>query len=713
MHSLSEIRKYTQAAFIGAASLLLSLQACSSPKSEAPAAVDQARLLNASSEPDNWLAGGGGFDEQHYSALDQINAQNVARLGLAWSFEVDTNRGQEATPLVIDGVMYTSTAWSKVYAIDARTGKQLWQFDPQVPGDAAYSTCCDVVNRGVAVWRGKVFVGTIDGRLIAIDARTGDQLWTVQTFDRSHPYAITGAPRVFKDKVIIGNGGAEFGVRGYVTAYDTQTGAQLWRFYTVPGDPSKGPDGAASDSVMPMATRTWAGKWYTMGGGGTAWDSIVYDPEFDQVYIGVGNGAPWNRQVRSDGKGDNLFLSSIVAVDADTGKYKWHYQQIPGESWDFTATQPMMLATLSIGGKPRRVLMQAPKNGFFYVLDRKTGKLLSAKAFVPQTWADHIDLATGRPVMSENAYYQNGAKVMSPASVGGHNWQPMSYSPRTGLVYIPTVRWSMRYDQDPAFKFRPGAELNQGAAISLDPAAPWGTGALIAWDPLRQREVWRVPQPEMINGGTIATAGDLVFAGDAHGTFSAFGARDGKRLWSFKQPSGILAAPASYSIDGVQYIAVLVGKGGGAMGLPDVNRPRIPRLNGRMLVFKLGGKAVLPRVDLDLPPANPPGQTFSPATVALGGRLYGDKCARCHEGVAAPDLRRSNALSDAETWKAVVYDGVLTDTGMIGFSKLMSQAQVEAIRAYVGDLALELQKEAKTAPGKGATAKDMARAKPQ
>lgn len=312
------------------------------------------------------------------------------------------------------------------------------------------------------------------------------------------------------------------------------------------------------------------------GGGGTAWDSIVYDPEFDQVYIGVGNGAPWNRQVRSDGKGDNLFLSSIVAVDADTGKYKWHYQQIPGESWDFTATQPMMLATLSIGGKPRRVLMQAPKNGFFYVLDRKTGKLLSAKAFVPQTWADHIDLATGRPVMSENAYYQNGAKVMSPASVGGHNWQPMSYSPRTGLVYIPTVRWSMRYDQDPAFKFRPGAELNQGAAISLDPAAPWGTGALIAWDPLRQREVWRVPQPEMINGGTIATAGDLVFAGDAHGTFSAFGARDGKRLWSFKQPSGILAAPASYSIDGVQYIAVLVGKGGGAMGLPDVNRPRIP-----------------------------------------------------------------------------------------------------------------------------------------
>ncbi|MGQ3176475.1 MAG: hypothetical protein ACT6SC_02615 [Blastomonas fulva] len=337
--------------------------------------------------------------------------------------------------------------------------------------------------------------------------------------------------------------------------------------------------------------------------------------------------------------------------------------------------------------------MQAPKNGFFYVLDRKTGKLLSAKAFVPQTWADHIDLATGRPVMSENAYYQNGAKVMSPASVGGHNWQPMSYSPRTGLVYIPTVRWSMRYDQDPAFKFRPGAELNQGAAISLDPAAPWGTGALIAWDPLRQREVWRVPQPEMINGGTIATAGDLVFAGDAHGTFSAFGARDGKRLWSFKQPSGILAAPASYSIDGVQYIAVLVGKGGGAMGLPDVNRPRIPRLNGRMLVFKLGGKAKLPDMPAaDELPLDPPALTAAADVVQGGATQYGRYCTVCHgdaaiqasgRGGIIPDLRYSGTLASAENWQTIVHGGALKDNGMVSFASVMTKPQIDSIRHYV------------------------------
>lgn len=694
MRLLRDFRKYVQAAVLSAAPLALFVQACAPATPDGPAAVDQARLLAAGKEPANWMTHGGTFDEKRYSALDQINASNAAQLGLAWSFEFDTNRGQEATPIVVDGVIYTSTAWSKVFAIDGRTGKEIWRFDPEVPGDHAVYACCDVVNRGVAVWKGKVFVGTIDGRLIAIDAKTGEQVWSVETTDSSQPYTITGAPRIFKDKIIIGNGGAELGVRGYVTAYDTETGKLVWRFYTVPGDPAKGPDGAASDAILAEAVKTWAGKWYTYGGGGTAWDSIVYDPEFDQVYIGVGNGSPWNRKVRSDGKGDNLFLSSIVAVDADTGKYKWHYQASPGDSWDYTNTQQMILATLPIGGNPRKVLMQAPKNGFFYILDRETGKLLSAKPFAKQSWVERVDMTTGRPVMSANAYYEDGVKMIQPSSVGGHNWQPMSYSPRTGFVYIPVVQWSLKYDKDPAFKHRPG-RMNIGARVMLNDEQPAGSGALIAWDPLREREVWRVPQPEMINGGTLATAGDLVFAGNAHGEFSAFRAGDGAKLWTFRQPIGIMAGPVSYSIDGVQYIAVLAGKGGGAMGMPDVNRPRFPQPNGRLLVFKLGGNATLPKVDMTPLPPNPPKERFTSERATAGAILYGENCAACHEGVAAPDLRRAGALADAEIWKSVVIDGALTASGMVSFSRWITPQEAESIRAYVAEEARKLEKDAK------------------
>jgi quinohemoprotein ethanol dehydrogenase len=680
-------------AWIGSIALALLAAGCG-PRQHGPADVDKARLVDAAKDPANWMAHGGGYDEQNYSALDQINHQTVGKLGLAWSFEFDTNRGQEATPLVVDGVLYTSTAWSKVYAIDGRTGKQLWQFDPQVPGARAIASCCDVVNRGVAVWKGRVYVGTIDGRLIAIDARTGKQAWSVMTVDQSRPYAITGAPRVFNDKVIIGNAGAELGVRGYVTAYDTATGKLAWRFYTVPGDPAKGGDGAASDEALAkIAGKTWFGNWYKYGGGGTAWDSIVYDPEYNQIYIGVGNGSPWSRVVRSDGKGDNLFLASIVAVDADTGRYKWHYQASPGDSWDYTSTQPMMLATLPIAGKPTKVLMQAPKNGFFYILDRATGKLLSAKAFARQTWVDHIDMATGRPVMADNVYYDKGPKVIMPSTIGAHNWQPMAYSPRTGLVYIPTLQWSLTYNQDPTYKFNPAVgPLNIGSSVAGNPAEPLGTAALIAWDPVNQREVWRVPQAEMINGGTVATAGDLVFAGTAYGDFNAYDAKTGKIVWSFKQPVGIMAGPASYSIDGVQYIAVVTGRGGGAMGMPDFHRPRILQPNGRLLVFKLDGKSVLPRQDLTMPPPNPPAETFAAAQVAAGGKLFGENCARCHAGLAAPDLTRSAMLPSAVAWKSVVIDGALVNKGMVSFRQTLKPEEAEAIRAYVGSNAQALAK---------------------
>ncbi|HEX9806895.1 MAG TPA: PQQ-binding-like beta-propeller repeat protein, partial [Alteraurantiacibacter sp.] len=345
----------------------------------AAADVDEARLSAAAADGDNWMNYGRDWDEQRFSPLDQIDDKSIDGLQLAWAVELDTARGQEATPLVVDGIMYTSTAWSKIMALDAATGKVLWSHDPEVIGAKAAHACCDVVNRGVAVWKGKVFAGTLDGRLIALDAATGKLLWSVVTVDQDKPYTITMAPRVFRDKVIIGNSGAEFGVRGYVSAYDTQTGKLVWRFYTVPGNPADGPDGAASDEALQrLALPTWHGKWWELGGGGTVWDSVVYDPKYNQLLIGVGNGAPWNHRIRSEGKGDNLFLSSIVAVDPDTGRYKWHYQANPGDTWDFTNTQQITLATLDIGGRPRDVLMQAPKNGFFYVLDRKDGKLLSA-----------------------------------------------------------------------------------------------------------------------------------------------------------------------------------------------------------------------------------------------------------------------------------------------------------------------------------------------
>ncbi|HEX7375194.1 MAG TPA: PQQ-dependent dehydrogenase, methanol/ethanol family, partial [Steroidobacteraceae bacterium] len=397
------------------------------------ATVDGARIAGADREPQNWLSHGRTYGEQRYSPLAQINAGNAEQLGLAWSVPMGTYRGLEATPLVVDGVMYTTATWSVVHALDAATGRQLWTYDPQVPREWGRYGCCDAVNRGVAVWRGRVYVGTFDGRLIAIDAKTGRKRWEVNTIDRTKPYTITGAPRVVKGKVLIGNGGAEFGVRGYLSAYDASSGKLVWRFYTVPGNPKNG----FENPELKAAAATWHGEWWIGGGGGTVWDSMAYDPELDTLYVGTGNGSPWNRDIRSPGGGDNLYLSSILAMNPDTGRLKWHYQVTPGDSWDYTATQHIILADLTIDGKPRKVLMQAPKNGFFYVLDRVTGQLLSADKFAPVTWASSVDLKTGRPVETPEASYSRETRIIVPAAYGAHNWQPMAYNPRTGLVYIP------------------------------------------------------------------------------------------------------------------------------------------------------------------------------------------------------------------------------------------------------------------------------------
>ncbi len=681
------------------------LAACQQQKDVAstPAAfanVDDARLLQADSEADNWLSYGRGYSEQRFSPLTDIDAGNVGKLELAWFHDLDTNRGQEATPIVVDGVMYTSTAWSKVVALDAASGKALWAYDPQVPGAAAVNACCDVVNRGVAVYRGKVYVAALDGRLIALDAATGKPVWSVATTEPGSAYTITGAPRVVKGKVVIGNGGADiYNVRGYVSAYDAETGKLAWRFYTVPGDPAKGPDGAASDKVLAeKALPTWFGDWYKYGGGGTAWDSIVYDAELDQLYVGTGNGLPWNRRIRSGGKGDNLFLCSIIALRPDTGEYLWHYQVNPGETWDYNANQTITLAELSIDGQKRKVLMQAPKNGFFYVIDRETGKLVSAKNFVPVNWATGIDPATGRPQETAEARYANTTFIAAPGAAGAHNWQPMAFSPGTGLAYIPAQELPMAYRDDPDFRFRP-AMVNSGIDFSLmgapdDPVqraaiATMLKGRLIAWDPVTQKEAWHVEHAGPWNGGVLVTAGDLVFQGTADQQLQAFRASNGEKLWSYPTHTGVIGGPVTYRVNGEQYIAVMAGYGGAVpLALPAL-KPAFAAPHGRVLAFKINGGAQLPAyTPVPLPPPVTTAEQWPQSSIDEGRSLYSTSCGRCHgasllsTGIL-PDLRRSAMSSSRESFAKVVLEGALESRGMVSFADSLSPEQVESIRAYV------------------------------
>ncbi|MGB4249025.1 MAG: PQQ-dependent dehydrogenase, methanol/ethanol family, partial [Pseudohongiellaceae bacterium] len=542
------------------------------------AAVTTERLVAYDSEPGNWMSVGRDYGEQRYSPLDQINVENVSQLGLAWYADIDTSRGQEATPVVVDGAMYVSTAWSHVKAYDVRDGSLLWAFDPQVDPAKGVDACCDVVNRGVAVWEGKVFVGTIDGRLIALDSRTGEEVWSVVTVDQTKPYTITGAPRVVKGKVIIGNAGAEYGVRGYVTAYDAATGEQAWRYYTVPGNPADG----FEQPELEMAAETWNGEWWTLGGGGTVWDAMAYDAELNLLYIGVGNGSPWNQSLRSPGGGDNLFLTSIMALNPDDGTYRWHYQTTPGETWDYTATQHIMVADLMIDGQERRVVMQAPKNGFFYVLDAATGQLISAEKFVPVNWASHIDLETDRPVEIPEARYDltGVPMIVYPGPQGGHNWHPMSFSKRTNLVYLPAREQHRGYVADPVLittdrGWNIGLDSSAGSALveAAGANAPQNNAYLLAWDPVNQREVWRSPRAVPNEAaGVLSTAGGLVFQGNASGEFNAYKDDTGELLWSDMTQAMTVAAPITFTVDGVQHVAVLAGgrslptTGAGAIG---------------------------------------------------------------------------------------------------------------------------------------------------
>lgn len=658
------------------------------------APVTSERLLDAAGDGDNWLTHGRDYSETRFSPLAQIDQRNVQTLGLAWSFDLQTRRGIESTPLVIDGTLYVSGAWSTVYALDARSGALKWQFDPQVPRALGWKACCDVVNRGVAAWGDRIFVGTIDGRLIALDAATGEKRWEVQTTDIAKPQSITGAPRVIDGKVIIGNSGAEFGVRGYVTAYAAADGAQLWRFYTVPGNPADG----FEDEAQALAAKTWTGEWWKHGGGGTVWDSMAYDPQLHLLYIGVGNGSPHNRRVRSPQGGDNLFLSSIVALNPDTGKYVWHFQETPAEAWDYTATQQITVATIDWQGAPRKVLLHAPKNGFFFVVDAANGKLLGADKYVPVTWAAGYDLSTGRPHENPDQDYR-GESAFYPSGLGGHNWHSMAYSPRTGLAYIPAQHFGMRVSGNDRMPFFPRS-YNLGYGGDGPPDNYLFTQALLkkiqkgylkAWDPRTQKEIWRVEYPYLGNGGALATAGDLVFQGEVTGTFHAYAADSGRELWRFAAPNSLIAAPVTYRVDGEQYVAIASGAGGATLMTWGIQLNH-NNDNARLLVFKLGGAAQLPAPPPPPEiPAPPPKLALAPEAAAKAKQNYMDHCMRCH-GLNAvsngqvPDLRRLAPVWH-ENFERIVRDGMMSDAGMPPFGDVLSADETRDLHAWLIELA--------------------------
>nr|WP_244499689.1 PQQ-dependent dehydrogenase, methanol/ethanol family [Tardiphaga robiniae] len=654
-------------------------------------AIDSAAITANTATSKDWPTYGLDYAETRFSKLNQITAENVKDIGLMWTYNLESIRGVEATPLVVDGIMYVSAPWSVVHAVDTRTGKRLWTFDPGVDREKGYRGCCDVVNRGVALYKGKVFVGAYDGRLVALDAATGTKVWEKDTvIDRKMSYTITGAPRVFNGKVVIGNGGAEYGVRGYVTAYDAETGNQAWRWFTVPGDPAK----PFEDDSMAAAAKTWdpAGKYWVNGGGGSAWDTITFDPDLNMVYIGTGNGSPWNRNLRSPGGGDNLYLGSIVALNADTGKYLWHYQETPGDNWDYTSTQPMILADLTIDGAPRKVVLHAPKNGFFFVIDRTNGKFISAKNFVDVNWATGYD-ASGRPIEVPEARSPDKSFDSIPGPFGAHNWHPMSFNPQTGLVYLPaqgvplnlTGEKTLVQNAPAENKFGGTTGWNVGFSLNAEPPKNPPFGRLIAWDPVKQKEAWRAEYIAPWNGGTLTTAGNLVFQGTADGRFIAYNAKTGEKLWETPVGTGVVAAPATYMVDGVQYVSVAVGWGG-VFGI--TQRATDREAPGTVYTFAIGGKAPLPAFTKYQIGNLLTGVKYDPAHVPEGTSIYVNACATCHgvpgvdKGGNVPNLGYVSTETITNL-KDIVFNGPFKGKGMPDFTGKLTEADVVKIQAFI------------------------------
>ena len=654
--------------------------------------IDDKVLAEADSRPGDWMAYGLNQAENRFSPLRQIDKSNVNSLGLAWSKKLGTTRGVETTPLVINGILYVTLPWSKVMAVDGRSGKTIWAYDPEVDKAAmAMSACCDPVNRGLAFYKGKLYLGALDGRLIALDANSGSPVWEQQTFDPNDDYTITGAPRIFDGKVVMGNGGAERGVRGFVVAYDAETGTEKWKSYIVPGNPELGfesPD-------LEKAAETWQGEWWTVGGGGTAWDAFAYDPDLNLLYVGTGNGSPWTRFARNQTWEplDNLYLSSILALNPDTGRIVWHYQTTPGDNWDYTATQHMILADLEWEGSMRKVLMQAPKNGFFYVLDRTSGELLAANPFIDLNWANGIDMTTGRPIETENSDYSKAPKEIKPSSDGGHSWHPMSYNPEHQLVYIPVLESTRVFKHNSDWTYRKG-KANHAMDTNTDPRKDMYEyeGALIAWDPIGKKREWTVNQINKINSGTMATAGDLVFQGNAEGELVAYHAKTGERLWSYATGTAFMAPPVTYLVDGIQFVSIVAGWGGGS-GQREPPSDKLAKnfQEGILYTFEIGGLASGPELKKNVrTKLTGPDIAFDVNDdLAIKGKtVYINNCARCHgplDGKAGsiPDLLTSPA-SIHSSWQAIVHDGVFASVkGMPAFKGDLTSEEISFVQHYV------------------------------
>lgn len=700
---------------------LLALTAlCTTSLAQAAGDVDLPRLMKADSEPQNWLTGGRDKDGTYFSPLKQINDKNIDQLGFAWADDLGTARAQEATPIVVDGVMYTSGTWGYVYAVNAATGKEMWRYDPEVPGQIGRNPCCDIDNRGVAVYHGKVYVASLDGRLHALDAATGKQVWEVDTIiDHSLTYASTGAPQIAKNVVMIGNAGGDMdfgGVRGYVTAYDLETGAQKWRFFTVPPAPGQ----PLEHHELKIAEKTWdPNRSPIYKGGATVWDGFSYDPELNLVYFGTGNAAPYDARQLGPKNGDDLFAASIIAVNPDTGRMSWYYQTTPGDHWDYDAVQKMVLANVKIGGKSQRVLMQANKNGFFYVLNAKTGKLISAKNFSFVNWASKIDMKTGRPVVTKDADWYTTPKNVYPSWAGAHTWPPMSYSPQTGLVYIPVVDvpsvWVDLAHNGGTLKYLNGFFTANGVITddsydaesmkelfghmpSLQELKAARKGKLTrelirAWDPIKQKQVWEHETSSGMrnyDGGIMSTAGNLVFQGRGSGDLVIYAADTGKVLKTIQTGSHIMAAPMTYAVDGVQYVSVQVGYGGTAMATSAI-QPSSAALKyentNRIITLKLGGGDVptpAPRIDPLFP--KPPEVEITQAQIKAGELKFNEQCVRCHMfgPSITPDLRKLSPETHGE-FKNILLHGERAPMGMGNFSDLLSETDVENIHAFLID----------------------------
>jgi quinohemoprotein ethanol dehydrogenase len=565
-----------------------------------PPAIDSSVLKRAGTRsdplPGSWLTYGKSAGETRYSPLKQIDTSNAKNLGLAWSYVVGAGGGnQEGTPLVWNNTIYGITTWSVVYAVDGRTGKQLWHWDPEVNQTAIRAMTGNIVNRGIALYNGMVMAPAIDGRLFALNAITGKPIWETRVSYPQQGYYMTMAPRIAGTKVIIGASGGDTGeTRGFFDAYDAATGQRSWRFYTVPGDPSQ----PYESEALRAAAKTWGGDFYTKGGGGAVWDGLAYDSDSNLLYVGTGNAEPWVQKFRGARNLDNLYTCSILAVDLTTGKLKWHFQTVPNDNWDFDSVQQLMLLDLRIEGRTRKVLTQASKNGFFYVLDRLSGQFISGAPFVKVNWAKGVD-DSGRPMVNPEAYYDVEPLAVYPTGGGAHNWAPMSFNPDTGLIYIPASYQSYTYQAAEEYKkntfgtVRSNADARQIKAPAIGPSAPDGVrGGLQAWDPVGHKLVWRADGGGGIGGGTVTTGGNLVCQTSNDGRFAVYSADKGEKLYDVKTGRTGVGPPITYEIDGKQYVAFMAGSGRPAavVGLNDAKVDNPPML----FVFALDGKAELP-----------------------------------------------------------------------------------------------------------------------